>query len=132
MNAETAYVMAHGRGFTSREPGSDPSRVLRGTDRQLCALGAAQVLERLETRVATTTNQLSALKRRVSTLAASRRTELNADIQRLDALKLALRSNLDELGKRGDKVNQIALHQAENLWNELSDALQRVTATMQR
>ena len=89
------------------------------------------MVERLESGVATAAKKLGALKRRVSTLAASARTELNADVEKLDGLKLALRSKLDELRERGDQVSEKALHQAEKVWTELSDALQRVTARTQ-
>jgi len=128
MIAETAYFLAHERGFTGGDPVSDWIEAERVVDRQLCALATARMLERLESGVATAGKNLGALKRRVSTLAASARTELRADVEKLDGLKLSLRARLDELKERGDQVSEKALHQAENVWNELSDALQRVTA----
>ena len=131
MIAETAYFLAHERGFTGGDPVSDWIEAERVVDRQLCALATARMLERLESGVATAAKNLGALKRRVSTLAASARTELRADVEKLDGLKLSLRARLDELKERGDQVSEKALHQAENVWNELSDTLQRVTARAQ-
>ena len=131
MIAETAYFLAHERGFTGGDPVSDWIEAERVVDRQLCALATARMLERLESGVATAGKNLGALKRRVSTLAASARTELRADVEKLDGLKLSLRARLDELKERGDQVSEKALHQAENVWNELSDTLQRVTARAQ-
>jgi hypothetical protein len=71
---------------------------------------------------------LTSLKRRVAAMAADTRTELSADVQKLDALRSSLRSKLEELKDRSEDVSQKALQQAEHLWNELNDTLQRVTA----
>jgi Protein of unknown function (DUF2934) len=131
MIAETAYFMAHERGFTGGDPVSDWIEAERKVDRQLWALATARMVQRLESGVATAAKRLSALKRRGSTIAANARTELSADVEKLDALKLSLLSKLDELRERGDQVSEKALHQAENVWNELSEALQRVTARTQ-
>ncbi|RPI64446.1 MAG: DUF2934 domain-containing protein [Lysobacterales bacterium] len=131
MIAETAYFLAQERGFMGGDPVSDWIEAERRVDRQLSALAVARMVERLESGVAAAAKKLGALKRRVSTLAASARTELNADVEKLDALKLTLRSRLDELRERGDQVSEKALHQAEKVWTELSDALQRVTARTQ-
>jgi hypothetical protein len=128
MIAETAYFLAQERGFTGGDPVSDWIEAERRVDRQLWTLGTARMLDHLEAGVATAAKKLGALKRRVSTLAAGARTELNADVEKLDELKLALRSKLDELKARGDQVTERALHQAEKVWNELSDTLQRATA----
>jgi hypothetical protein len=131
MIAETAYFLAHERGFTGGDPVSDWIEAERSVDRQLCAVAIARMLERLESGVATAGKNLGVLKRRVSTLAASARTELSADVDKLDGLKVSLRTKLDELRERGDQVGEKALHQAENVWKELSEALQRVTARTQ-
>jgi hypothetical protein len=131
MIAETAYFLAQERGFTGGDPVSDWIEAERRVDRQLGAAAVARMVERLESGVATAAKKVGALKRRVSTLAASARTELNADVEKLDALKVTLRSRLDELRGRGDQVSEKALHQAEKVWTELSDALQRVASRTQ-
>jgi len=131
MIAETAYFLAHERGFTGGDPVSDWIEAERSVDRQLCAVAIARMLERLESGVATAGKNLGVLKRRVSTLAASARTELSADVDKLDGLKVSLRTKLDELRERGDQVSENALHQAESVWKEFSDALRRVTARTQ-
>jgi hypothetical protein len=131
MIAETAYFLAQERGFTAGDPVSDWIEAERRVDRRLCALATARMVERLESGVATAAKTLGVLKRRVSTLAASARTELNADVEKLDGLKLTLRTKLDELRERGDQVGENALHQAEKVWTDLSDALQRVTTRTQ-
>jgi hypothetical protein len=128
MIAETAYFLAQERGFTGGDPVSDWIEAERRVDRQLLTLATARLVERLESGVATAAKNLSSLKRRVSTMAADARIEFNADVERLDALRSSLRSKLEELKDRSEEVSQKALHQAENVWNELSETLQRVTA----
>ncbi len=131
MIAETAYFLAQARGFMGGDPVSDWIEAERRVDRHLSAIAVARMVERLESGVAAAAKKLGALKRRVSTLASNARTELTADVEKLDALKLTLRSRLDELRERGDQVSEKALHQAEKVWTELSDALQRVTSRTQ-
>jgi hypothetical protein len=131
MIAETAYFLAQERGFTGGDPVSDWIEAERRVDRQLWAVATARMVERLESGIPAAAKKLGALKRRVSTLAASARSELNADVEKLDALKRTLRSKLDELRERGDQVGEKALHQAEKVWTELSDTLQRVAARTQ-
>jgi Protein of unknown function (DUF2934) len=128
MIAETAYFLAQERGFTDGDPVSDWIEAERRVDRQMLTVATARLVERLESGVATAAKNLSSVKRRVSMLAAGARTELDADVERLDALKLSLRSKLEELKDCSEEVSQKALHQAESLWNELSEALQRVAA----
>jgi hypothetical protein len=132
MIAETAYFLAQERGFTGGDPVSDWIEAERRVDRQLLTLATARLVERLEQGVAAAAKNLSSAKRRVSTLAAGARTELDADCERLEALKVALGSKLEELKGRSEEAGQKALHQAESLWNELSDALQRVAARTTR
>ena len=131
MVAETAYFLAQERGFTGGDPFSDWIEAERRVDRQLWAIATARMVERLESGVAAAAKKVGALKRRVATLAASARTEVNADVERLDTLKVALQGKLHELREHGDQVTDKALRQAEKVWSDLSDALQRVTARTQ-
>ena len=128
MIAEMAYFLAQERGFTGGDPVSDWIEAERRVDRQLLVLATTRLVARLESGVEKVTKNLGSLKRRVSTLAAGARTELDADVDKLDALKRSLRSKLEELKDRSEEVSQNALHQAESVWNELSETLQRVTA----
>jgi hypothetical protein len=128
MIAETAYFLAQERGFHGGDPVSDWITAERRVDRHLQALAAARLVERLESGVATAAKNLSVVKRRVSTLAAAARSECSADVEKLDALRLSLRTKIKELKERSEDVSQKALHQAESLWNELNETLQRVAA----
>jgi hypothetical protein len=125
MIAETAYFLAHERGFMGGDPVEDWINAERAVDRQLCELATARMLERLESGVATATKKLAALKRRVSTGA---RAELHADAQKLAVLKVALRGKIRELSERGEDAGQKVLGQAEKVWNELGEVMQRIEA----
>ena len=131
MIAETAYFLVQERGFTGGDPVADWIEAERRVDRQLWAIATARMVQRLEAGVAAAAKQLGALKRRASTLAASARTDLIAEVNKLDALKLTLRNKLDEMRERGDQVSDKALHQVEKVWSEFSDALERATARTQ-
>lgn len=128
MIAETAYFMAQERGFHGGDPVSDWIEAECRVDRQLRALAAARLVERLESGVATAAKNLTAVKRRVSALAAGARAEVSADVEKLDALRVSLRSTLVGLKDRSEEVSEKALQQAESLWKELNETLQRVTA----
>lgn len=131
MIAETAYFLAQERGFTGGDPVSDWIEAERRVDRQLLTLATARLVKRLESGAAKAAKNMSSLKQRVSTMAVDARTEFDADVERLDALRSSLRSKLEELKDCSVEVSQRALHQAENVWNELSETLQRVTARTQ-
>jgi hypothetical protein len=131
MIAETAYFSAQKRGFSGGDTVADWIAAERKVDAQIPTIAKARMIECLESGVATTTKTLAALKRRVSTLAAGARTELDADVEKLGALKQALRAKISELGERGEEASQKTLRQAENVWNELGEMMQRVGARMQ-
>ena len=129
--AETAYFLAEGRGFAGGDPVADWIEAERKVDQQLCALATARMVERLESGVATATKKLAGLKRRVSTLAAGARTELHADVEKLDTLKQALRGKIDELTELGEVASEKTLRQAEKVWKELGEVMQRIGARAQ-
>lgn len=127
MISETAYFLAQERGFHGGDPVSDWIEAERRVDRQLLSLATERVVERLEAGVASVSKSLAAITQRVSTLAGGARAELDADLEKLDALRLSLREKLAELKVRSDEAGQKALQQAERVWNELNETLQRVT-----
>jgi hypothetical protein len=131
MIAETAYFMAQERGFTGGDPVADWIEAERRVDRQLLAVASARLVERLESSVAAAAKNLRSIKRRVSTLAADTRSELKADVDKLESLKDSLGHKLQELKDRTEEVSQGALHQAETVWDELNETLRRVTARTQ-
>jgi hypothetical protein len=130
MIAETAYFLAHERGFQGGDPVADWIEAERRVDRQLRALTAARMVERLEAGVSSVSKNMVAITQRVSTLAAGARAELDADLEKLHALRLSLREKLADLKDRSDEAGQKAMQQAERVWNELNETLQSVTTRM--
>ena len=131
MIAEAAYFRAYERGFTGGDPVADWIEAERNVDRQLCALAVARMRERLESGLATATKNLTALKRRAVSLAADARTELHAEIEKLGPLKQAVRGKIDELAERGEQASQKTLRQAEKVWGEFSEVMQRIAGGTQ-
>ncbi len=127
MIAETAYFMAQERNFHGGDPVADWIEAERRVDRQLLSLATERLVERLEAGVSSVSKSLAAIMQRVSTLAAGARTELDADLEKLDSLRLSLREKLADLKGRSDEAGQKALQQAERVWHELNETLQRVT-----
>jgi chromosome segregation ATPase len=128
MIAQTAYFLAQERGFAGGDPVTDWLEAERRVDRQLCTRAIAHTVEQFQSSVATAARQLNVLKRRASKVSASARAEFNAELEKLNAVKDSLRSELEELKRRSDELGERALHQAESTWNDLSETLQRLTA----
>ena len=105
MIAETAYFLAHERGFTGGDPVSDWIEAERIVDQQLCELATARMLERLESGVAATTKKLGAVNAWcIDTRGSGAHSNSTLTWKRLDARRLSLRSKIDELRKRGDTI----------------------------
>jgi hypothetical protein len=128
MIAETAYFLAQERGFHGGDPVTDWLEAERRVDRQLLALATAKLVQRLESGIAAAASNVAAIKHRAQTLAADARTELHADVEKLDALRSSLRGTLLDLKDRSEEVSHKALDRAEQLWSELNETLQRVSA----
>ena len=107
MIAETAYFLAQERGFTGGDPVSDWIEAERRVDRQLCGARDRRACSNVSSlgsrrRPRSWVRSSAAFRRSRQALAPS----LNADVEKLDGLKLVLRSKLDELRERGDQVSQ--------------------------
>jgi hypothetical protein len=100
----------------------------RAVDRQICALAAARMRERLEAGVEIATRKLAALRRRVPAIVAGAESEFSKDVEKLAELKEALRRELFELGEQGRAASRKALERAEIAWNELGETMQRIGA----
>jgi hypothetical protein len=125
MIAEAAYFIAEKRGFDPRDSVTDWLQAEQAVDRQLCARATARVRDNLEWGLAFATKKLSSLRRRTSKLVPGASAELSTDIERLNALKQALRTEIDSLVERGQNVSERALQQAERIWTECDDAFRR-------
>jgi predicted nucleic acid-binding Zn-ribbon protein len=125
MIAEAAYFRAEQRGFNGGDCMVDWVEAEAEINAQLCNGNEDSVLARLDERVATATKRLKALKKKVSGMKADARKEWQQDVEKLAALRDALKMRLEEVRERGEQVSRKAQKQAEKIWEEISDIIQR-------
>ena len=126
MIAEAAYFRAERRGFSGGDSVGDWIEAEAEVDERLRQAEAAHLLECLEEGVASATKKLASMKRKASTLAASARAELQRDVDRLGELRDALSVKVKELRVEGSRAGEVAVHQAERAWGELTAVMRRL------
>lgn len=92
---------------------------------QLCSADEDNILARLGERVAMATKRLKALRKKVSGMKADTRKEWQQDVEKLAALRDALKIRLEEVRERGEHATRKAQKQAEKIWEEILDIIQR-------
>jgi hypothetical protein len=125
MIAEAAYFRAEKKGFGG-DPVADWIEAEVEVDERVRQIENAHLIEHLEEGVAAATKRLSALKRKVSNAASEARTEWRADVEKLGKLRDALRIKVSDLRAHGAQTGHKAREQAEKLWDEINDTMQRV------
>ncbi|HUL83168.1 MAG TPA: DUF2934 domain-containing protein [Gammaproteobacteria bacterium] len=126
MIAEAAYFRAERRGFNGGDATTDWIEAEAEVNERVRQIESAHLLQCLEEGLATATKKLSSLKRKASSVASGARTELQRDVDKLSELREALRSGVKELRAQGEQAGQLARRQAEKVWDELSDVMQRL------
>jgi predicted nucleic acid-binding Zn-ribbon protein len=128
MIAEAAYFRAEQRGFNAGDCVLDWVEAEAEINAQLCNADEGNILTRLDDRVAMATKRLRALKRKVSGMKADARKEWQQDVEKLAALRDALKIRLKEIRERGEQASRKSQKQAEKIWEEISDIIQRTTS----
>jgi len=128
MIAEAAYFRAEERGFHGGDPVTDWVDAEAEVDTRIRRMEYEHLLERLETCVAAATKSFDALKRKVSGATAGARAEWRDDVEKLGKLRDSLRDKVQELRADGERAAQNVRRQAERVWDEIADVLQRATA----
>ena len=126
MIAEAAYFLAERRGFNGGDSVADWIEAEAEVDERLRRIDAASVLESLTDGVESATKKLAEMKRKASTLASAARVQVNRDIDRLGELRDALRVKVKELRAQGEHAGDVAVQQAERVWQELGDQMRRL------
>lgn len=126
MVAEAAYYRAEKRGFRG-----DPVADWIEAEKEI-ASGSPdsdrRILDRIEEQVATASTRLKALRRKVSRMKSDARKEWREDAEKLADLRDSLQKKLEEIRERGEDASRKAQKQAEKLWDEISEIVQRTTA----
>jgi F0F1-type ATP synthase membrane subunit b/b' len=126
--AEAAYFRAEKRGFRGGDPVADWIDAEHEVEAQLRRDEHHRLLEELETRLATAGKKLKSLRKKVSTLTAEARKEVEQDVQKLAKLRDALEKRLDEAREQGAEASYKAKQHAEKLWSEISETIRRTGA----
>jgi flagellar biosynthesis/type III secretory pathway chaperone len=127
MIAEAAYFLAERRGFNGGDSVADWIEAEAEVDERLRRIDAASVLESLTDGVESATKKLAEMKRKASTLASGARVQVNRDLDRLGELRDSLRVKVKELRAQGEHAGDVAVQQAERVWQELADAMRRLS-----
>jgi hypothetical protein len=132
--AEAAYFRAEQRGFNGGDSVSDWLLAEREVDAQLSQQEHHEhrhLLGDLEERLESAGKKLSALKKKASGLTADARKELEQDVQKLAKLRDNLQSRVEEIRAQGADASHKARQQAERLWADITQTLERLS-TRQR
>ena len=119
-NRQAVYALAQ----ALRQLGRDDEA--RRYDERVKEIENADLIEHLEEGIAAATKRLNSLKRKMSTAASEARTEWRADVEKLGNLRHALRIKVADLRAHGAQTGHKAREQAEKLWAEINDAMQRL------
>jgi multidrug resistance efflux pump len=128
MIAEAAYFRAQKRNFKGGDPETDWIEAEKELESGSGDPDDRQILDRIEEQVATANKKLKALRRKVSGMKAEARKEWKQDAEKLAELRDSLKKRLEEVRGLGEHSSRKAQKQAEKIWDEISDIVQRTTS----
>jgi predicted nucleic acid-binding Zn-ribbon protein len=128
MIAEAAYFRAERRGFNGGDPVRDWCEAEAEIDARLLALESGQLVERVEEALESAAQKVAAVRRKVAKLSKEARGEWERDVDKLAALRDALKPKLAELRQQGERTGRKVREQAENIRGEITDLVQRLEA----
>jgi predicted nucleic acid-binding Zn-ribbon protein len=126
--AEAAYFRAEKRGFKDGDPIADWIDAEHEVDAELQLREHRRLLEQLESQLATAGKRLGALKKKVSSLTADARKEVEQDVKKLADMRAAFAARLEEIREQGADASHKAKQQAEKLWAEMTASMNRLGA----
>jgi hypothetical protein len=127
MIAEAAYLRAERRGFGG-DAVRDWCEAEAEIDARLQALENGQLVERVEEALESAARKVAAVRRKVAKLSREARGEWERDIDRLAALRDALKPTLAELKQQGERAGRKVREQAESIRGEIADLVRRLEA----
>jgi chromosome segregation ATPase len=128
MIAEAAYFRAEKRSFRGGDPLTDWMEAEAEIESGLGNPPEHHLLDKIEEQVATAGKKLKALRKKVSGMKAEARKEWKQDAEKLAELRDSLEKRLEEIRDRGEHKSRKAQKQAEKIWDEISEIVQRATS----
>lgn len=130
MIANAAYFRAERRGFAGGDPVADWLEAEAEVDSQL---GRDQDwFAALDERLATVSEKLGVLKKRLAGVRSEVREEWTSDVEKLVRLRDGLQERVDEIRAQGEHASEKVKQQAEKVWEELSRAVEHLSARKAR
>jgi DNA anti-recombination protein RmuC len=126
MIADAAYSRAERRGFDGGDPVTDWLEAEADIDTRL--RGGKRLLEELDERLAVANERLRAFKKKLSGMKADVREEWTHDVEKLAKLRDKFQKKLDEIRTEGEHASEKAKAQADKIWHEISDVIERVSS----
>jgi hypothetical protein len=126
--AEAAYFRAERRGFVGGDPVRDWCEAEAEIESRLRALEDGQLVERIEEALEAARKRLAAVRRKLTRLSSQARSEWERDLDKLVALRDALKPKLVELKEQGVRAGRNVCEQAEKIRDELAEVVQRLEA----
>lgn len=128
MIAEAAYFKAERRGFNGGDAVRDWCEAEVEIDARLQQLEDRQLVERIEESLAAAAKKLATVRRKIARVSSEARGEWERDLDRLAALRDALKPKVAELKEQGERAGRKLREQAEKIGTELAELVHRLEA----
>lgn len=128
MIAEAAYFKAERRGFNGGDAVRDWCEAEVEIDARLQQLEDRQLVERIEESLAAAAKKLATVRRKIARVSSEARGEWERDLDRLAALRDALKPKVAEIKEQGERAGRKLREQAEKIGTELAELVHRLEA----
>jgi phosphatidylserine/phosphatidylglycerophosphate/cardiolipin synthase-like enzyme len=128
MIAEAAYFRAERRGFNGGDTVRDWCEAEAEIDAQLRMRVDGELVERVEEALETAAKRLAAARRKLARLSSDARGEWERDLDKLAALRDALKPKLAELKEQGERAGRKVREQTEKIGADLAELMRRLEA----
>jgi hypothetical protein len=128
MISEAAYYRAERRGFNGGDTVRDWCEAEAEIDAELRKLEDGQLVERVEEALDAAAKRLAAARRKLARLSSDARGEWERDLDKLVALRDALKPKLAELKEQGAQAGRRLREQTEKIGGDLSELMRRLEA----
>ena len=132
MIAEAAYFKAERRGFEGGDPVRDWCEAEAEVDARLRELEDGQLVERIEEALDAAAKRIAAVRRKLARLSTEARAEWERDLEKLAALRAAMKPKVVELREQGERAGRMLREQAEKTRAEIAELVQRLEAKARR
>lgn len=126
MIAEAAYFRAERRGFDGGDTVRDWYEAEAEIDAELRKLEDGQLVERVEEVLEAAAKGLAAARRKLARLSSDARSEWERDLDKLVALRDALKPKLAELKEQGERAGRMLREQTEKTGADLAELMRRL------